>query len=91
MTPGACAPRWVWAIGCFSLNTAVELANCNSPMYFSGLYLNGCFTKKVRLETQVVRRCKALQAAAWQRHARFEATKQVRSNCVFQDEGKFSW
>jgi hypothetical protein len=38
----------------------------------------------VCLETHVVRRCKALQVAAWQRHARFEATQQVRSNCVFQ-------
>ncbi len=38
----------------------------------------------VCLETQVVRRCKALQAAAWQCHARFEATPQVRSNCVSQ-------
>ncbi len=42
------------------------------------------FTQMVRLGTHVVRRCKALQAAAWQRHARFEATQQVRSNCVFQ-------
>ena len=38
----------------------------------------------VRLETQVVRRCKALQAAAWQRHAKFEVTQQVSTNCVFQ-------
>ena len=40
----------------------------------------------VRLETHTVRRCKALQAAAWQRHAKLEATQQVRSNCVFQAE-----
>ena len=43
----------------------------------------------VRLETHVVRRCKALQAAAWQLHARFEATQQVRSNCVIQGDFNF--
>ena len=69
-----------------NLNNAVELIICSIPAVFSTFLPRQLFTKKVRLETQVVRRCKALQAAAWQRHARFEVTQQVRSNCVFQDE-----
>jgi hypothetical protein len=59
------------------------IAKC--PLNFSVLFFDFCFAQKIFLETQVVRRCKALQAAAWQRHARFEATPQMRSNCVFQD------
>ena len=68
------------------LNNAVELMICSIPAVFSTVLPRPLFTQKVRLETHVVRRCKALQAAAWQRHARFEATQQVRSNCVFQGE-----
>ena len=70
------------------LSCEVRLFRCAlANSHFSSLCFDGCFTQMVRLETHVVRRCKALQAAAWQRHARFEATQQVRSNCVFQGQG----